>query len=367
MLKTIRAVFATVLIWSLSLSGQAVTLDNLYQGQATVPTTSESDRGLGFVLALRQVLVKASGQRGLIESTDTRLLAQRAEAMVQSFRYLEGASGETLLQASFAPAAVERLLAELGARVWGANRPQLLVWAAVSDGAQRLLLTPSSEGWASAWASAADTRGVPVRLPEVAPGAALPLNLADVWGHFMEPVQAASVPYQADVIVAVRISPAGNGWRAAWRMAGAVPGEQGELAADSPQLLVDRLLDEWAGLLSERYAVSTTGTGIDAAQVELVIESIANAQHYAAVRQAVAAMSVLSGAYPVLAEPGQLTYRFGLGGGAQVVREYVALDRRFEFVGEEASTTLLQGQDAPVPVTVIRYRWRGEGPTPPAR
>lgn len=125
----------------------------LYQAQAIVTGTGETNRQIGFRLCLRDVLVQVSGdQRVLAEA-----LAKRAEddaaTMIDNYRYHDRLEGVPVhdeqgthdrphdLTCIFDKQKVDALLARMHRKPWPLPRPRLTMFLRVTTAAKTFLLT----------------------------------------------------------------------------------------------------------------------------------------------------------------------------------------------------------------------------------
>lgn len=162
-------------------TARADVVPHLYRGE-TIVTGQENldERERGFREALAEAVVKVSGDARLPGDPRLAPVLQEAGRFVDKFEYEDRLAKKKLmdeqgtrersyfLRVDFNPAAVNRLLAELGARPWPADRPRLLVLLVVRDSVGRYLLADEgARGWGQreALAAIARRRGVPVVLP----------------------------------------------------------------------------------------------------------------------------------------------------------------------------------------------------------
>ena len=122
----------------------------LYEASVSVASTSDADREQGFTQALQRVFSRVAGTGDVADAEALKDLYQHPEQLIQAYRYTHEDNGQTSLQVSFGPVGVNQALAKAGIRVWGANRPQLVAWMAVSDSSGRQLVTPDGGTWAAA-------------------------------------------------------------------------------------------------------------------------------------------------------------------------------------------------------------------------
>ncbi|MFW2405129.1 MAG: DUF2066 domain-containing protein [Gammaproteobacteria bacterium] len=204
----------------------AARVDNLYA--AEVPLQPGS-RGLqnAFDAALSQVLVKVTGQREAGTNRDLAAAMGDTSRYVQQYRINAGNE----VWVSFDQVAVRRALDEIGASLWGAERPSTLVWLVIDDGSGRRRLLgaeragdmatedpfaalPEDRQLASVrerLLAAADARGIPLLLPLLDGEETASIPLSDVWGGFTESLVDASRRYSPDAVLVGRARSARSG------------------------------------------------------------------------------------------------------------------------------------------------------------
>lgn len=117
----------------------------LCEGTAIVTGTGQDTRAEGLAHALRDVLVKRSGDPGLLHDPRVDPLEAKAAEMVGNYLYLDRMSDlpkhdeqgtrdrPYTLIVRFSPAKIDAALAELGDTPWLAARPKLLVRVVITD------------------------------------------------------------------------------------------------------------------------------------------------------------------------------------------------------------------------------------------
>ncbi|MFZ5841703.1 MAG: DUF2066 domain-containing protein [Pseudomonadota bacterium] len=244
---------------------QAVEVTDLYTGTVPVAEQSETARLDGQVAALQQVLVKLSGSSSVLALPQVQANLGKAAAYVQRYQYqllpaavdAPAGSGNTLLlQVSFDGRALEQLLQEAAAPIWGARRPLTAVWLAVADdNGRRLLGNDDEPGLIQDLQFAARARGLPVVLPILDLEETNQISISDVWGRFLQPLQGLSSRYGAEAVLAGRIEKVGDSWQ------GELSFEQGSLresvasTAPSRAALLQQLIGRIAEFVAGKYAV----------------------------------------------------------------------------------------------------------------
>jgi hypothetical protein len=190
----------------------------LCEGTAIVTGTGPDTRSEGLARALRDVLVKRSGDPGLLHDPRVDPLRAKAADMVEDYLYLDRMSDQPkhdeqgtrdrpyTLIARFAPAKIDAALAELGDTPWLAPRPKLLVRVMITDKRGSYPLTSdddNDERQRQALLAAAVRYGMRIML--------VPLAEAD---------RNVAVPDALVVRGTVRWSDADPGWIGAWHTGG---------------------------------------------------------------------------------------------------------------------------------------------------
>ncbi|HZF26646.1 MAG TPA: DUF2066 domain-containing protein [Steroidobacteraceae bacterium] len=188
---------AAVVSLTASLCCTAATVGGMYE--ATVPLTdrSESAQAVAFQDAMREVLVRVTGQRDAGSQPALQPLINDARRYVQQFRVV----GSNQFFAGFDGAKVERAVVAAGQPLWGHQRPATLVWLAVDDGRVRTLVDAQSNSeLKQALEQAAELRGLPLRWPT----AGGRVRFDDVWNGSAESLRATAGDFGADAVLVGR-------------------------------------------------------------------------------------------------------------------------------------------------------------------
>lgn len=154
--------------------------------------------------ALAQVLVRVSGKAEVTELPQVKAELAKAAGYVKQFENVRQAGGNrmrVLLDAD----KVNQLLQQQGVAVWGALRPDTLVWLVEQKGSERQFVRQSSHNLNSAMQQAFRQAALPLTLPLYDMDDLLSLSETDVWAGFWQPVEQASSRYSADVVIIASI------------------------------------------------------------------------------------------------------------------------------------------------------------------
>ncbi len=326
------ALQAVVVVCCLLLAGtaQAVTVSGLYSVDVPVEGADAEELQAGYAEGLRQVMVRVSGSRDVLDLEGVDGVLEKAETLLQSYE-LTRDQGQDRLQMTFGAVGVNKALASIDAPVWGANRPLTLAWVAVEERGSRDLITSpanAASSWRETLISAAAERGLPVAFPprtfadnrEV---------LSDLWGQFTGRIREVSEGQPRDALALVRIRRSGGEWRADWTFDGtAMDNRERSISAGSQSGLAEALVNQWAEGYASRYAVAAHEVG-ESPKVDIVLEGVSTLSDYVGVTKALESFTPVNsvGASRVRGE--RLTVQVAFTGELEQLKQYVALDPRF--------------------------------------
>lgn len=235
--------------------------DALYRAETIVTGTEEPERTRGFAIALRQVVVKLTGNIGAASDPRLDAIAGNPHRFVARFSYEDRMKGIPVhdeqgtrerphfLRVVFASDAIDAELARLGLAKWPAPRPAVALWLAVgaADGAYVLHKSgPQGFGQRAVAAETAARLAIPLILPEEGDAAVQPAHVAnrDI-GHLRKHAPGA------DAVLAGMLSLAANGyWDMEWTLWTANGSREWKLAAVSFDTALKNGLETAAIVLS---------------------------------------------------------------------------------------------------------------------
>src|SRR5262245_6013527 len=311
------AMFATTLC-------AAATVSGMYE--ATVPLMDRSEKGqaVAFQDAMREVLVRVTGQRDAGSQPALAPLIQDARRYVQQFRIV----GTNQFFAGFDGAKIERAVIAAGQPLWGQQRPATLVWLAVDDGQQRRIIDAQSNSeLKQAIESAAQYRGLPLRWP--ASGGRV--SFQEVWNGTAESLRSTAGEYGADAVLVgrSRSSSAANA-QVQWTVL---------YGAES---------NDWLGTVAEgihgaadQFArVFAAGDGAVAADVSITVNGIADLAAYARVTDYLESLTLISGLTVEQLAGDTVVYRARVRGDVPRLARAIELGNRLQPVDSAADPTL---------------------------
>ena len=247
----------------LSFNSYAVKVSDLYRVSVAVDDQSAKSRDQGIQWAFQQLLVKVSGDHGILANPSLTAASADAQRYVQGFSYqTDLVDDQVYLEVWFSKALVVPLLKRAGAPIWGENRPLLLNWLAIEPPAaeggveERVIVSNSLPQWHGRFARLFAERGLPVLWPtaDLEDSSALPITA--LWWLMPDVIKQASLRYQADAVLAGRLNQSAEGL---WQYEGVLFNGDDSLSlltsGDTPQEALASVTTQVSEYFAERFAI----------------------------------------------------------------------------------------------------------------
>lgn len=256
---------------------------DIYRAEVLVKSQSAAVRNIAARDAMRQVLIRISGDTTAPEQPAIRAAINQAQNYLLEFSYastdkrldIDGKSvPATVLVAKFSPQGIERLLREARLPLWPASRPKLLIWSVLKDPAGAFHRVPD-EVVMAALNERAVLRGLPLLLPLHDFEDTIALSSDNLWTFEEAAIKQASERYRPDAILVGRYSQTANGqWQASWQLIHASGNNAFDDQADAAPTLFTRALDSVADSFARRYAIVPRESGPDV--IVMRVENVAD-------------------------------------------------------------------------------------------
>lgn len=227
--------------------------------------------------ALAQVLTRVSGKADIVTQTDIAAELKRASGYVKQFeavRHADGNRMRVLLDA----VKVNQLLQQHNIPVWGALRPDILVWLVQQQGSERQFVRQAGHALNTELQLAFRRAALPLLQPLYDMDDLLNIAETDVWAGFWQQINLASQRYAADVVVAVTIDQISTDaeplWRLTWQRQSDGRTYRDEVTAADEATLMQAFAAGLAGQLAQRYASVMSAT--DSADLLLKVQGLHN-------------------------------------------------------------------------------------------
>lgn len=308
----------------------AIEVTTLYSAQVPLDPDDPDAQANAYRTALSEVLVRVTGSSSAADSAELAELFPNPARFVQQYR---PGPDNTLIVSLDGPA-IERVLKQSGATVWGTDRPLTIIWLAVDWGlGDREIVAADDPDRFSQGSRTADRnrllrervqavatrRGLPILFPLLDVEDLENIGFSDIWGGFDDPLLAASARYGAASVLVGRIRPDEiqpprwtwyrDGQRFAW------PGQ--------PEEAIDQLADA----LAARDAIRGDQ---ESELIELTISGIDSVVAYGRIQQYLENLRVVQSLIIKNVSGDRIVYEVQMQGGVARLDNVFAQSRMFE-------------------------------------
>ena len=308
------ALLAILVMWPGA--AMAVTSIDLYSETVEVQGRDYAARLRGYKEALSHVLVRTTGRRDIAANPELTKMLDDANRLVLQYRFLD--DGQLLV--SFDGPAIEGVLANYGLALWSRERPRVLVWLAMDNGAgARTLVGGEQAGQARDFLlDLANQRGLPLIFPIMDSVDMAAAPFAEIWGGFNQSVLAASERYTPDAILVGRaLRDEAGYWAVRWNL---------QFAGQVYQFTgaIDDGVQTSADWFADKFAV-VPGTGPTLVRVQ--VSGITSVDQYAGVQDYLVNLSMVERVEVLQASADSILFNLSLRGGTEVLHQVMALNR----------------------------------------
>jgi len=195
-----------LLLFVIGFSVNAVEVTDLYQAKVKVSSQAKKDRDSAIKEAMRGVLLKVGGHESILSNATIKSAFNNFQQYLIQFSF-QKTTKQAYLIASFNEEKIKQLFAKAELPLWGNLRPQILLWLIDERGLTRTIISESSHSkYPQFIRQFSEKRGLPISLPLMDITDLSEIRISDVWGRFAEPIRKASVRYQAETSIVIRLS-----------------------------------------------------------------------------------------------------------------------------------------------------------------
>ena len=334
-----RLTSVALILLSVMRLGAAEESPAVYVETVTVGARDDKARAADIRRALTQVLERVIAPEDLHAKSSEAVLGQSA-AYVDQYEYRSGEpaperNAPGTLEVRFDRERVDEALARAGFGIWGDERPELLVWLRIMDGATARFIGAEDGGaLMSALQKAAAKHRVPVILPLLDLTDQTNLTSADLDTVNLPRIRNAIWRYETEVALIGTLVPSGDfEWESRWRFVG--PGQTAEWtqgALGSEEALAGAV-DGAFGRLVRLYAPA----GRAVATLEIRVEGIGSMAEGEACGRYLRGLPAVRSAEWASADASAVSWRLKVGGSAQAFHQLLADSRRLRPAAEPGS------------------------------
>ncbi|RFA30431.1 hypothetical protein CAI21_04975 [Alkalilimnicola ehrlichii] len=330
--KPLAFLFGLILCVSSAAVG-AAPRDEGFQVRVPVANQSSGEREEAVREAFKLLLVRLSGQRGIVEEESVAEILERSSRYVQRFRYDTTDAG-LQLNVHFDSATVTQALERYEIPVWRNDRPPVLIWLAVDGGSDRMLVGAHEHGAVRLpLAGAARELGVSLLFPLLDLEDLAEVGFSDVWGGFTDNIRQASTRYGNPIVVVGRVHQQRGHWVGRWqilnRSSGAAWHSDGRDLDQSLQAAVETLAQR---LVPEYTAVPRRLSVADTLLVE--IQGVPGLREYRAMEHYLREQGSVQDVQLQAVRGDAATFRVSLDGHPDRLLQALRSNRRLQAVHE---------------------------------
>lgn len=248
----------------------------LYEVRVQVTSQADKERKQALQEAIQQVLVKVSGHASTLQDPIIQSKIRFAQNYIKTYRYEKNQRQNGFwLRVSFIQNKINALLSEQQKPLWGSSRPVTLAWL-VSDNPQGEFISYQDDRQINPdLLNAMRERGLPVRFPHRHHS----LRIQQITSLAMAQIKATSKAYQADAIVAGKITEIDEQWQFYGRFVLANNTLNMRFSAQDKQTLMRKLASFVGESLARRYALSLQGNSQPSSHI-LEVKGINDFEQY---------------------------------------------------------------------------------------
>ena len=207
-------------IISMLFSMHSMALPEISPYQGVVPAQGATETQLSEQ-ALKQVLIKVSGNVNINKLDDSKLLTKHLDDLLTQFGYQE-LNKKRFYYALFDKRKINSALIAMQQPIWGDTRPKPLIWLVDENKrltSEDMIKSQQDEAVASGLQQAQLERGIDTQFPLIDLDDALAVSASDINGRFYQTVADASQRYDAEYFVVANLNKANNQqWQLSWEL-----------------------------------------------------------------------------------------------------------------------------------------------------
>ncbi len=174
----------------------AVAIDDLYMADVSAGQTQQQWQHE----ALSQVITRLTGLDDFTPYPAIAAELNNAGRYVKQFES-QRQNGSSRLKVLLDASQINGLLQQQGIAIWGAHRPEILLWIVQQQQTDRNFLRQQEHPIVSDLLQGMQQHGIPITLPLYDMDDLLQLSETDVWAGFWQPIVSASSRYRPDMIM----------------------------------------------------------------------------------------------------------------------------------------------------------------------
>ena len=307
---------------------------DVYTGEVPVSGQDEAARKVAMTEALKQVLIKVSGDPSAAQRAEAQAALDNPEPLIQAFYYRQDVdrSGpvpalKLYYAANFEPRAINKLVSSSGLARWARERPTLMVWVVGDSGTDFLgstqlapLLRRGSE------------RGIELKAALIG-GEDAP-SVIDVERGRVSSLRSVASRFGAPGVLAGRLYATADGVVARFAYGDGEREESFEVRGSDQTSALRAVADETANRLAARYAFAAADS--TPAQVSAVVRGLRSAGDFARVYAYLESLSVVREIHLSSAAADSMSLDLTVAGGQERLRQILPMGDLLNVAGDSS-------------------------------
>lgn len=323
---------------------------DLYKTELPIVSQSEESKTIAMKEALSNIFVKVTGEILSLANDTVKKAINEPNLYLKGYSYRKDTtSSQQFIQITFVEEAVNRVLREAGLAIWGANRPTILTWLAIDDtGKRSIQIGGTTEPLIMELEKRFTARSLPLIFPLLDFEDSQRVSPVDVWGLFTNKLTQASKRYNADAILAGRLSVNSGKYNGRLSLVFRGKRQDVDITNQNHEQLSLVAADLAGSILSRHYAVAS----LDAKEsTVLVIEQVNSTKDYSNVVNYLEGLTAVRSVNVRKIAGSQLELELSIDGYSNQLTDAIALGRRLKPVKSSEKIR------APEKRTTLNYRW----------
>jgi hypothetical protein len=238
---------------------QCATINDLNKAYVSLQTQDTRSQQVALRQALAQVLVKLSGSESVIKHDQFGSLSKNVMQYVTSTQFVEGDSEQLLV--IFNQAKLEKWVKRNALPLWGAQRPEALLWFVEQNNSQRfrtVLTDGEANDTLSILNAAAFNRGVEFILPVMDIVDITQVSEIDIWGQFIDTLHLGAQRYKTPYTVGCKLQQLPD---QSWQMDYFVKSDSElglhQITGATKTVVITQFVNQYTERQATRYALDT--------------------------------------------------------------------------------------------------------------
>jgi hypothetical protein len=277
--RSLIYIYLFISLLAVELPLQAMADTALYQAILPVNSQTATERQKLLPQAMAQVLIKVSGNPHLADNANVRNYLTQAARYIQQYHYANSSGAKPMLLITFNATAIDNVLQKFGQPKWAGERSSILIWLATETNGNHVVVDEIDK-IGQLVKLTAQQYGIPVIFPANDLEDMQQVTIDNLWAPNINPILQTMKRYQADKILAGRITQINSqAWSIQWQV-----GNSQELhSVNANATSLDDVIQQGFGQVLSKLANSSLSTNIESGpkqKKEIIVNGVTGLSDY---------------------------------------------------------------------------------------